>query len=371
MNNDPHICSRCILDSSLPDIQFDDDGICNYCKIHDDLEEKYPLNEFGQQKLNQLIKEIKSKGRNKKYDCVVGTSGGLDSIYCLYLTKKYGLRPLAVHLDNKWNSKIAISNMEKATEKLGVDLRIVTVDWEEFRDLQIAFLKASVPDAEIPTDIGIKSILYQTTAKEGLHYFVYGNNFRTEGIVPRGWTHMDGKYIKSVYKEFGTLKLRSYPNCYTYPRLFYYTVIKGIRVVRLLNYIDYNRRTVMETLEKELSWEDYGGKHYESIYTRFFQSYVLPKKFNIDKRIVHFSALIRSGQMTREEALHKIKEDPYPAEKVKEDMQYVIKKLDITKEEFEDILSRPPKTFLDYSTYYPIIKAMKYVKKTGLWPRIA
>jgi len=203
MLNNHRICSRCILGTTVPDIRFDEKGVCNYCKIHDKFEEKYPLNENGKEKLRELINKIKLKGKNKKYDCVVGISGGTDSTYCLYLIKKMGLRPLAVHLDNGWDSQIAVDNMKKAVEKLGVDLKTIKVDWEEFRDLQISFLKASVPDAEIPTDIAIYSILYRVAAELGVHFVLNGHSFRTEGTAPISWTYMDGKYLESVHKRFG------------------------------------------------------------------------------------------------------------------------------------------------------------------------
>jgi len=353
------ICSRCILDTTVSNIQFDEDGVCNYCRIHDEMEKKYPLNELGQQKLNQLVNEIKNKGKNKKYDCVIGVSGGIDSTYTLYTAKKLGLRPLAVHVDNGWNSDIAVDNMNKAVTKLGVDLKTISFDWEEFKDLQISFLKASVSDAEIPTDIAILAALHKVAAEESIHYIVIGDSFRTQGTAPIGWTYMDGRYIKSVYKKFGKSKLKNYPNL-TLLKLLYYVFVKKIRVVSILEYLDYRKDEVATFLEKELGWSSYGGKHYESIYTRFFQSYLLPKKFNIDKRKTEYSALVRSGQMTRDEALMKIKEEnPYPKDKVKEDKEYVIKKLGLTPEEFEEILSSEPKTFLDYPTYYPIIRLFR------------
>jgi len=347
------------LDTTVSNIQFDEDGVCNYCRIHDEMEKKYPLNELGQQKLNQLVNEIKNKGKNKKYDCVIGVSGGIDSTYTLYTAKKLGLRPLAVHVDNGWNSDIAVDNMNKAVTKLGVDLKTISFDWEEFKDLQISFLKASVSDAEIPTDIAILAALHKVAAEESIHYIVIGDSFRTQGTAPIGWTYMDGRYIKSVYKKFGKSKLKNYPNL-TLLKLLYYVFVKKIRVVSILEYLDYRKDEVATFLEKELGWSSYGGKHYESIYTRFFQSYLLPKKFNIDKRKTEYSALVRSGQMTRDEALMKIKEEnPYPKDKVKEDKEYVIKKLGLTPEEFEEILSSEPKTFLDYPTYYPIIRLFR------------
>lgn len=225
------ICRRCIMDTTVPDIRFDESGTCNYCRIHDDLEKYYPVNEMGQQKLKNLIDKIKNKGKNKKYDCIVGVSGGTDSTHCLYLAKKWGLRPLAVHLDNGWNSEIAVNNMKRATKKLGIDLKIIKVDWEEFKDLQIAFLKASIPDVEIPTDIGIYSILYRVASKEDIPYIINGHSFRTEGSCPIGWTYMDGKYIESVYKKFGkNKKLRKFLNIQISNLLFHFFCEKDKRI---------------------------------------------------------------------------------------------------------------------------------------------
>lgn len=354
------ICTRCIMDSSIPGIRFDEKGICNFCKIHDDWEKQFPLNEETDKKLKELIERIKDDGKNKKYDCIVGVSGGIDSTYTLYLIKKFGLRPLAVHLDNGWNSELSVNNIKNALTKLNVDLVTHVLDWEEFKDLQISFLKASVSDVEIPTDLAIISVLYGTAFREGLHYIITGGSFRTEGKIPIAWTYlMDGKYIRSVQKIFGTKKLKTFPN-FTISKRLFYNYIRKIKMIYLMNYMDYNREEAKRILEKELGWRPYQEKHYESIYTRFIQSYLLPKKFNIDKRIVHYSALMRSGQMKREEALKKIQnESPYPEEKIKEDKSYVIKKLGLTEEEFDEIIARPPKLFLDYPTQYPLFKTLR------------
>lgn len=353
------ICSRCILDSNVPGITFDDRGVCNYCKIHDEIEKQHPLNETGQQKLNEIIEEIKSRGKDKKYDCILGVSGGTDSTYILYMAKKLGLRPLAVHVDNGWNSEIAVTNIKNAITKLDIDLHTVVLDWEEFKDLQIAFLKASVPDVEIATDHAIEAVLYRVAAEEDVHYIVQGHSFRSEGKIPVLWGYGDWRYIKSVYKTFSkTKRLKNFPKLSLFDFMYYFT-IKRIKEIRLLYFMDYRKEEAKKILKDELGWRDYGGKHYESIYTRFIQSYLLPKKFNIDKRKVHFSALIRSGQMTRDEAFEKIKEPPISEVQAREDREYVIKKLGLTEEEFKEILSAELKTFLDYPTYYPVIKRLR------------
>ncbi|RLF50437.1 MAG: N-acetyl sugar amidotransferase [Thermoplasmata archaeon] len=352
------ICARCVMDSDVIGIRFDDKGICNYCKIYDQWNKNFPINKESEKKLKTIIEKIKKNGKNKKYDCIVGVSGGLDSTYTLYYAKKKGLRPLAVHIDNGWNTELSVNNIKNAVSKLGVDLYTRVLDWEEFKDLQVSFLKASVPDAEIPTDIAIRSVLYKAAAKEKVKYILTGVSFRTEGKIPQSWTYLDGRYIKDVQKKFGTKKLKDFPNFTLLDRI-YYNNIRRIKRVNLLYYMDYSKEKVQNLLMKELGWRPYPGKHYESIYTRFIQAYLLPKKFNIDKRKVHFSALINSGQMTREEALEKLKEPPYPEDKMEEDLEYVIKKLDLTREEFEEIYNRSPKTFLDYSTSYSLIKLFR------------
>ncbi len=366
------ICTRCIMDDSVPGISFDENGVCPFCKIQDELERKYPLGDSANKKLLQLVDEIKKSGKGKKYDCIVGVSGGRDSTYTLYNTVKLGLRPLVVHFDNGWNSDIAVRNIKNACTVLGVDLYTHVADWEEFKDLQRAFLKASVPDAEVPTDWVIFSVLYKVAAKEGVKHIIQGHSFRTEGTTPLTWTYMDGKYVKNIHKTFGKLKIKSFP-IMSLPNYLYYTFVKGIRQVRLLYYIPYNEKTVLELLTKELHWFDYGGKHHESKYTAFFQSYILTRKFNIDKRKLHYSALLRSGQMNHEQALNKVRLDPYPGGK--ELLEYCIKKLDFTYEEFDSIMNDPVKDFTNYNSYYSTIKLLKkpiyWGTKLGLIPETA
>jgi len=365
------VCSRCISDSGIPGIKFDDNGVCNYCYTHNELDKQFPLDEIGQQMLNRLIEKIEENGSGKEYNCIVGVSGGRDSTYTLYQAKKLGLRTLAVHFDNGWNSEIAVDNIKKVTEALGVDLHTVVVDWEEFKDLQKAFLKASVSDAEVPTDYVIISVLFQTADEMGIKYVLNGHSFRTEGIAPLGWTYMDGRYIKSVQKRYGKIKLTSFP-IISLSKLVYYTLIKGIKYVPLLQYFDYRQKEAGEIISKEVGWKYYGGHHHESIYTHFFQSYLLPTKFNIDKRKLEYSALIRSGQMERDAAMKEIEENPYPYDK--EIVEYTIAKLGFTDEEFQEILNARQRTFREYPSYYNIIKAsripIKLACDLNILPRI-
>lgn len=355
--DNPRICSRCILDTTIPGIQFDEKGECNFCRMHDVLDKKYPLTKEGQEKFEQIIDGVKKDGDGKEYDCVVGISGGRDSSYTLYIAKKMGLRPLAVHFDNGWNTEISVSNIKNSTTILDVDLHTHVADWEEFKDLQIAFLKASVSDVEVPTDFAIISVLYEIANKYGIKNILIGHSFRTEGIAPLEWTYIDAKYIRSIYRLFGKNKtIRSFP-LMSMSQLIYYTLVKHINFIHVPEFIEYEHEKVNKVLTEELKWQYYGGHHHESTYTEFIQSYLLPKKFNIDKRKLEFSALIRSGQIKREEALNEIKKSyPYREEII----PYVQNKLGLTKEEFDQILTAPPKSFRDYPSYYPLIRMAKY-----------
>jgi len=365
------VCSRCILDDRIPGIIFDENGVCQYCKIHDELKKIYPLNNKGQENLNNLIKKVRRKGKGKKYDCIIGVSGGTDSTYTLYQLVKLGVRPLAIHFDNGWNSDIATRNIKNICSRLNVDLYTYVVEWEEFKDLQISFLKASTPDAEIPTDVGIHSILVKTAAKEGVKYVFNGHSFRTEGLMPIGWTYMDGKYIDYVHRKFGSIKLKTFPN-FKIIDVLYYNIILGIKVIPILNYFKYEKAKVKPFLEKELGWQDYGGHHHESVYTKFYQSYLLPRKFNIDKRIVDYSAMIREGIIDKEAAIKEIERNPHHVKN--EIVDYTISKLGLTKEEFNNIMNLPVKSFNDYPNYYKIIKFLRIpinlFVKLGLIPKL-
>lgn len=349
-------CSRCVSDDTIPGIRFDENGVCNYCKVHDELDKQYPIGIEGQKKLMGIVEKIKRDGQKKEYDCIVGLSGGTDSTFCLKIVKELGLRPLAVHFDNGWNSKVSETNMNKAIKKFGVDLQVVSVNHEEFKDLQRSFLKASVPDAEIPTDIAIHSILHKKAVEKRIKWIINGMNFRTEGIQPLEWSYMDGKYVRSVQKIFGNRELMSYPNL-TIMDMVQYSLIKGIKTVPILNYMDYDKEETKRVLQQELGWTDYDGHHFESLFTRFIITDILWKKFSIDKRKIQLSAVVRSGQLSREEALSRLETPPRSNENL---AKIVIRILNISENEFNEILDLPPRTFRDYPTSYPVIRALKY-----------
>jgi N-acetyl sugar amidotransferase len=357
------VCSKCIMDDTVQGISFDKNGECTFCEIHDELENKFPLNAETTTKLNLLVEKIKKEGKGKKYDCIVGISGGRDSSFTLYTAVKMGLRPLAVHFDNGWNSESAVINIENLCKKLNVDLHTHVANWEEFKDLQRAFLFASVPDAEVPTDWVIFSVLFRVASRYGLKNIIHGHSFRTEGTTPLTWTYMDGRYVNDIQKRFGRLKIKSFPVMSMFDYM-YYTFVKKIKQVRLLYYMPYNESLILEMLTKEVEWKNYGGKHSESNYTDFFQSYVLTRKFDIDKRKLHYSALIRSGQITKDEALLKVQTDPFSGGEEK--LTFCLKKLNFTNEQFEQIMNEPRKSFLDYNSYYSLVKKLEKPIKWGV-----
>lgn len=366
------ICNKCVMDSTVEDIWYDEKGECKYCKIHNQMEIEHPLGAELDKDLMKIISKIKKTGKNKKHDCIVGLSGGRDSTYTLYKAVQLGLRPLAVHFDNGWNSDISVTNIKKACEKLKVELHTVVADWEEFKDLQLAFLKASVPDADVPTDYAIYSVLYTVAVEEGIKYIFNGHSFRTEGTSPISWTYMDPLYVRSVHNRFGKIKkFKSFPHM-TFLKLQYYIWVKRIRELRLMEFIDYKKTEVDEILTRELAWQYYGGHHHENLYTRFFQSYYLPKKFKIDKRKTELSALVRSGQISREAALHTISQSIYEYDN--KTIAYALNKLNLTQEEFDEIMRLPIKSHEDYPTYLRLIRFLRFpikiAAKLGLVPHI-
>lgn len=351
MSANSKTCSRCVMDTTDPDIRFDADGVCNHCHEYDRrAREEVFTGEDGRRRLQAIAEKIKRDGAGNQYDCVIGVSGGVDSTFVAYKVKQLGLRPLAVHLDNGWDSELAVNNIHKTLETLGIHLYTHVIDWEEFRDLQVAFLKASTPDSEIPSDHAIVSLMYQMAEKTNVRYVIVGRNVRTETHMPPAWSmgHFDWKYIRSVHEQFGTVPLKTFPHR-TRPQELRYR--EKQRWVSILNYVDYVKKDAMDILQREIGFAYYGSKHYESIYTRFFQGYILPRKFGYDKRKGHLSSLVCSGEMTREEALQELEKPPYPLDMQEADRVYVIKKLGLTEDEFERIMKLPKKTIFDYPSY--------------------
>ena len=345
------ICSFCVMDTSDPLIAFDDSGQCNHCRLYRDTVFKLPrFQPAADAALTDMVAQTRACAAGHCYDCVIGVSGGVDSTYLAYYVKRVlGLNPLAVHMDNGWNSELAVSNIERMISELGIDLHTEVLDWREFSSLQLAFLKASTPDSEIPTDHAIAATLYQVAVDRKIPTIFFGNNLVTEAILPRMWSygHQDWIYIKGLSGRFGTARLRSYPHTSLWKYLYLFKV-KKLRAVRLFDYIAFDRAEVEALIMRELGWRPYGAKHFESVYTKFFQGYLLPRKFGFDKRKAHLSSLICAGQMTRDEALRALQAPALAPEEEQPMLDYVAKKLRISRAELDAICVQAPKTYRDY-----------------------
>ncbi len=364
-------CSKTVMDNIAdPNITFDENGVCNYYYEYFEKEKRYVKKGIeGVEFFNNKIAQIKNAGKNKKYDCILGLSGGVDSSYLAYIAKKEGLKPLVVHFDNGWNSDLAVKNIESIVTKLGFDLHTLVVDWNEFRDLQLAYLKASVIDIEVITDHAIAATLYHLASKHKINYFLSGYNIVTEGILPKCWVFnkQDAVNIKSIHNKYGNVQLQTFP-LLTMAKKRYFSLLMNVESVTLLNYIEYNKNEVKELLMKELNWKDYGGKHYESVWTRFYQGYILPEKFKVDKRKAHLSTLICSGQISKEQALEELKAPIYDANQLEIDKDFVLKKLELSKNEFDALMKLPPRAHTDfevellsYFDKYPLLKPLRGV----------
>ncbi len=349
------------------DISFDENGVCNYYHEYKAAEKEQVITgKQGEEKLNALVSKMKAVGKGKAYDCLIGLSGGVDSTYVAYLVKQFGLRPLAVHLDNGWDSEPAVKNIENVIKKLGIDLYTIVVNWEEFKDIQLAYLKASVVDIEVVSDHAIFATMYRIAKEKNIPYIISGTNIVTEYIMPPSWlyTKMDFRNLKDIYRRYGKLKLKTYP-IFDFKRHVYYSAVLKLNPVSILNYLSYNKAEVKKLIQEKLEWADYGGKHYESIFTKFYQAYILPQKFHIDKRKAHLSTLICSGQITRKQALDELSLELYPERDLESDKAYVLKKLGLGKAEFDTIMSMPVQSHHDFASDRHLKEGfMTFLKKT-------
>jgi N-acetyl sugar amidotransferase len=343
------ICTRCLIDTVQTHVTFDEEGVCTLCRWYDRRVARYRAEgTYGEARFREELAAMRSAGAGRDYDCLLGLSGGLDSTYMAHLCHHLGLRPLCVHFDNGWDSERAIRNIERAIRKYGFDYRTYVIDWEEFRDLQRSFFKASVVDIELLTDQAIFGSLYRIGAEEGIRCILSGGNFVSEATLPIGWNHdkSDVLNIFAIQNRFGTRPIADFPLLDPATRARYDRL--GFRWVELLNYQPYVVRDARRVLEQELGWEDPGWKHFESVFTRFYQGWFLPEKFGVDKRRAHLSNLVWSGQLTRDEALARLGEPCYSEAQVREDRDYVLKKLGFTEEEFQEILATPPRSHFDF-----------------------
>ena len=372
------ICTRCVQDSTVPGISFDREGVCNFCNLHDKMTQIFPNNERGEAYLNDFFTKLKQQNKHKKYDCVVGISGGRDSTYLIYkIVKDWKLRPLAVHFNDGFDNPVAGENMLKAVKKLGVELRTITSDWKEAKDLKISFLKASTPDLNLGTDIGIASSLYGVAHKEKINCILIGQSFRTEGVKPLSWSYFDGDYLRNVQREVGTVKLRPWkadqPNFNLgVKEMFYYSVVKGIKTLTPFYYHNYVRPEAENIIKKELDWVYPGAHYFDDLYHSLIK-YVHRIKFNIDLNMNSDSALVRSGQLDRQIAL----ERAHSIYKIEQDdiIELCIQRLGISRADFERYLALRPKTFRDYNTSYNYIRLAKLpiylLSRLDLIPKVA
>ena len=363
------ICKKCIYDERVSSITFDEDGICNYCHQIDSLTKEYGTGQKkGEEEFKKIINAIKKDGKNKKYDCVIGVSGGTDSSYMLYLTKKWGLRPLAVHYDNTWNTAIATENIRKVLTALDIDLYTHVVDNKESDDIFKSFFYADVAEIEAATDLALAEVMYRAAWKYDVKYVLEGHSFVTEGITPVGRNYFDGKYVESIHRKFGKLPIKSYP-LMTFSRFVFWSTIAKIKKIRPFWYINYNKEDARAFLEKEYDWRYYGGHHLENRMTAFFHSIYAPKKFNSDFRNNTLSALVRTGKISRQEGLEEYSKPPL----IEKDLvEYFKKRLDLSDDEYGLIMKREPKSWTQYPTYkkrFELLRPLfKILAKANLVP---
>lgn len=366
------ICTNCVMDTTDSAIVFNEKGVCDHC--HNYYENTLPswhTDERGMLEMMSVVDKIKKEGEGKDFDCIIGMSGGIDSSYLVYIAKeKLGLRPLVFHVDAGWNSQIAVNNIERIVDKLGLDLYTHVIDWEEIKDLQLAFFKSGVSHIDTPQDHAFFATMYNFAADYKVKYILTGANYSTECVRnPVEWMYYQSDVIqlKDIHKKFGTRPLKQYPLTKILWHKIYLPYIKGIKVVRPLNYVPYIKQEAMQLLQDKFGWQPYPQKHFESRFTKFYESYWLPLKFGYDVRRVQYSSLILTGQMTREVAIEKLKEPPYDASSIQQDFEYIANKLGISVEELNGYLKGPNKTYKDYASQENIYKiGAKVLKALGL-----
>ena len=347
------VCSRCVMDTTDAGISFDDNGVCDNCtRFLNDVGKIWGNDNRNKEKFENLVLNIKSKGKGQKYDSIIGLSGGLDSSYLLHVAvTQFGLRPLVFHVDGGWNTDLAVENIQNLVEKLDLELMTEVVNWKEMRDLQLAFFKSGVPNIDLPQDLAFISALYNFAEKHNIKYILNGGNFSTEGIRnPKnwGWYGTDLHHVHDIHKKFGTAPLKSFPISGILNHKFYLRYIKGIKVVKPLDYIPYTKKIAQDTLAENYGWRAYPQKHFESRFTKFFEGYWLPARYGYDTRRVQFSSLIVTNQMTREEAMEKLEQPALDKDAIKADKEYIASKLRVTAEEIDSYLELPHKTYKDY-----------------------
>lgn len=358
------VCSRCVMDTSDPEIDFDGFGVCNHCRTFDaETSKNWFPGVDGAQRLSVIFDQIRKEGGNQEYDCIMGLSGGIDSSYLALKIKDHSLRPLVVHVDGGWNSELAVHNIERVVDYCGYDLHTQVIQWEEMRDLQVAYLRSGIANQDAPQDHAFFAALYKFAVKNKIRYVISGGNIATESVFPGAWHHsaMDMDNLTAIHDRFGTVPLRTFPRISVFQYYFYFPLVRKMKTVRPLNYMAYDKDEALIYLKEKIDYKDYGRKHGESIFTKFFQNYYLPKKFGYDKRRPHLASQILSGQMGRDDALRLLEQPLYDAHELVEDKTYIAKKLRISVEEL-DVLSTPPGK--DYTEYKNWDRKYMAIKKT-------
>lgn len=360
-----HTCSKCVLNNSDdPNITFDHDGICNYCQKFDNDYKNYMTmsTKVKADNIAMMVDKMKADGKGKAYDCICGVSGGVDSSYLAAKAKEYGLRALLVHFDNGWNSELAVKNIEQLCKYTGFDLHTYVVNWEEFKDLQLAYIKAGVLDWEVPTDHGLWAVVLKKATELNIKHILIGANYQTEGVLPETMRYdkADLKNIRDIHSKYGQLKkIKSFP-VYKFWWHMYLRWVWGLKLDTMLYFMEYNKVESKQYLIDVVGWRDYGGKHYESIFTRFYQGYVLNEKFGYDKRKAHLASLICSGQISKQEAIDELKKPMIDPIVLKDDLEFFLKKMGLSADEFNKIMHEKPvphEAFKSYSTFeYPLFK---------------
>lgn len=348
------VCIRCVMDTSDPEVRFDAQGLCNHCIEFAEVKAKswYP-NDEGRQRWAAIVDTIKEAGRGKEYDCILGLSGGVDSSYLAIRVHEWGLRPLVVHVDAGWNSELAVANIEAIVRHCGFDLHTHVVDWEEMRDLQLAYLRSGVANQDVPQDHVFFASMYHFATRHGIRYILSGGNFATEGIFPEAWhgSAMDAVNLLAIHRRFGHKHLHTYATISFFEYYIWYPFVKMLRTVRPLNYMPYEKARALAELEATVGYKPYSRKHGESLFTKLFQNYYLPVRFGYDKRRPHFSSLINSGQMSRDEALANLAEPLYDPDELQVDVAYFCKKMRISRDEFDEFMTVPRHSYAEYPNW--------------------
>lgn len=373
-NRNYQMCSNCVMDTTDSKIVFDENGVCDHCNwFYKNILPDWKPKENNIEKLREISNKIKKHGKGKKYDCIIGLSGGMDSSYLVYIaTEIMELRPLIYTVDTGWNLNVAVENIERVVRKRGLDLYTEVIDWEEMKDFQLSFLKSQVAYQDRPQDHAIFAGLYNFAIKNNIKFVLSGANNATELLRPPvEWVYFnDLKLMKDIHKKFGKIRLNTFPMCNIFKYRIYYSYIKGMKRIAPLDYVNYNKEEAEKILYDYYGWQKYENKHYENIFTRFYEGYFLPYKFGYDKRKCYFSNLILTGQMTREEAILELKKSPYDEKNIIEDMEYIAKKIGISLNELEKIINGENKTYKDYKNSFALIElSIKIAKLLGIEKR--